>query len=138
MGIVIFFSILSPVKAQINTILGEWKTIDDNTGEMRALVRIYKATNGLYYGKIEKMYKYADAVCDLCKGNEKGMPVLGMIIIRDMKAEGNELKDGHLLDPESGKKYYGTISVDAKSGKLKLRGSLDKFGVLGRNQYWVR
>lgn len=124
--------------AQVEKILGEWKTVDDKTGENRAVVRIFKATDGLYYGKIEKMLKYADAVCDHCEGADKGKPVLGMLIIRGMKEDNGVLKEGYVLDPESGKKYYGTISLDEKNGKLKLRGSLDKRGVLGRNQYWVK
>jgi uncharacterized protein (DUF2147 family) len=127
-----------PLPAQVASILGEWKTVDDNTGEVRALVRIYRADNGLYYGKIEKMYKYADAVCDKCEGDDKGKPMLGMMIIREMKADNDVLKGGYVLDPETGKKYYGTVSIDPKTGKLKLRGSLDKRGILGRNQYWTR
>ncbi|MDR1878855.1 MAG: DUF2147 domain-containing protein [Bacteroidales bacterium] len=124
--------------AQIDSIVGNWKTIDDKTGEVRAMVRIYKAKNGLYYGKIEKMYKYADAVCTKCEGSDKGQAVLGMLIIRAMKEENGSLKDGYVLDPETGKKYYGTITFDSKTKKLKLRGSLDKQGILGRNQYWIR
>ncbi len=124
--------------AQVESILGEWKTVDDKTGEVRAVVRIYKASNGLYYGKIEKMLKYADAVCDNCEGEDKGKPILGMQIIRGMKADGGVLKEGYVLDPESGKRYYGTIGYDKKTGKLKLRGSIDKHGILGRNQYWIR
>ncbi len=124
--------------AQVGSIVGDWKTIDDKTGETRAVVRIYKHTDGLYYGKIIKMFKYADAVCVACEGADKGKPVLGMTIIRGMKTDGTVLKEGYVLDPESGKHYYGTISLDAKTGKLKLRGSVDKFGLLGRNQFWVR
>ncbi|MDR0547727.1 MAG: DUF2147 domain-containing protein [Dysgonamonadaceae bacterium] len=126
------------LNAQISAIVGEWKTVDDKTGEIRAVVQIYKGADNLYHGKIIKMFKYADAVCEKCEGADKDKPVLGMIIIRAMKADGDVLKDGYLLDPESGKKYYGTISFDAKTGKLKLRGSLDKRGWIGRNQYWVK
>lgn len=135
----IFLSfILFPASAQISSILGEWKTVDDRTGETHSIVRIYKATDGLYYGKIEKMITYPNAVCEKCEGADKGKPLVGLIIIRGMKEVDGELKGGYVLDPESGKKYYGTISYDAKTGKLKLRGSLDKRGIFGRSQYWVR
>jgi uncharacterized protein (DUF2147 family) len=126
------------VNAQISAIVGEWKTVDDKTGEIRAVVQIYKGADDLYYGKIIKMFKHVDAVCEKCEGADKDKPVLGMIIIRGMKTDGDILKDGYLLDPESGKIYYGTISFDAKTGKLKLRGSLDKRGWIGRNQYWIK
>jgi uncharacterized protein (DUF2147 family) len=126
------------VYAQIDSVLGNWRTVDDKTDEIRSMVRIYKGQDNLYYGKIEKLYKYADAVCDKCEGENKNKPVLGLIIITGMKAEGNVLKGGYVLDPEDGKTYYATISFDKSSGKLKLRGSLDKRGFLGRNQYWIR
>jgi uncharacterized protein (DUF2147 family) len=129
----------SSVNAQVSKILGEWKTVDDKSGEVRSLVRIYKDTaDGLYYGKIEKLFKYTDAVCDKCEGEYKNRPVLGMIVIKGMKAEGKMLKGGTALDPENGKTYYATVSFDEKSGKLVLRGSLDKRGWLGRNQYWIK
>jgi uncharacterized protein (DUF2147 family) len=133
-----FCGVLHTAHAQIDSIVGNWKTVDDKTGEVLTLVRIFKATNGLYYGKIEKMYKYADAVCDKCEGEDKGKPILGMMIIRGMKEENGVLKEGYVLDPESGKKYYGSISYDKGTKKLKLRGSIDKHGFIGRNQYWIR
>jgi uncharacterized protein (DUF2147 family) len=127
------------VGAQVSAILGEWKTVDDKSGEVRALIRIYKdSVDGLYYGKIVKLYKYADAVCFKCEGEDKGKPVLGLTIIAGMKAEHNALKGGTILDPENGKKYYSSVSIDEKSGKLVVRGSLDKRGLLGRNQYWIK
>ncbi|MDR2286236.1 MAG: DUF2147 domain-containing protein [Prevotellaceae bacterium] len=129
----------SSVGAQVSAILGEWKTVDDKTGEIRSSVRIYQdSTDSLYYGKIEKMYKYADAVCEKCEGENKNKPILGLIIIAGMKVDGKSLKGGTVLDPENGKKYYASISIDEKSGKLVLRGSLDKRGLFGRNQYWIR
>jgi uncharacterized protein (DUF2147 family) len=127
------------VGAQTSAIVGEWKTVDDKSGDIRSLVRIYKdSIDGLYYGKIVKLYEYADAVCDKCEGDDKGKPIVGLTIITGMKAEGKTLKGGTVLDPENGKKYYASISIDEKSGKLVLRGSLDKRGLFGRNQYWIK
>ena len=125
--------------AQINNILGDWNTVDDKTGEVRSMVHIFKATNGKYYGKVAKLYMYAGAICEKCTGADKNTPVEGMLIIREMTpTEDGKGITGKLLDPESGKFYYGTISYDNESGKLKLRGSIDKRGILGRSQYWVR
>jgi uncharacterized protein (DUF2147 family) len=127
------------VSAQASAIVGDWKTVDDKTNEIRSQVRIYiDSIDGLYYGKIVKMYKYADAVCNKCEGADKNKPILGLVIISGMKAEGKALKGGTVLDPENGKKYYASISIDEKTGKLVLRGSLDKRGLFGRNQYWVK
>ena len=33
--------------AQVENILGEWKTIDDKTGERRSIVSIYQGSDGL-------------------------------------------------------------------------------------------
>ncbi len=125
-------------QAQVSAILGDWRTVDDKTGEKRSIVTIYKGSDGLYYGKISKMLMYTDLdlKCDQCKGEDYNAPIVGLVIIRGMKAEKGELVSGKVLDPESGKFYYGKIYL--KDGKLVLRGSLDKRGFLGRNQTWVR
>jgi uncharacterized protein (DUF2147 family) len=137
LAVLLSFSVSA--KAQISDMLGEWRTVDDQSGEIRASVRIYKdSTDGLYYGQIVKLYKYPNAVCDKCEDKNKNKPVLGMIIITGMKADNNALKGGKVLDPGSGKWYYSSLSMDKKTGKLVVRGSLDKRGLLGRNQYWIK
>lgn len=122
---------------QVEQIVGDWATVDDKTGNQYAIVRIYQAGNGLYYGKIAKMLVGPkDLTCVECKGEDKNRPLEGLVIIRGMKNVNGELKEGKVLDPESGKFYYGKIYLD--KGKLVLRGSLDKHGVLGRNQIWIK
>ncbi|MDR0231153.1 MAG: DUF2147 domain-containing protein [Dysgonamonadaceae bacterium] len=124
--------------SQVSSIVGKWKTIDDKTGEEKSIVNIYKAADGKYYGKIEKLFKDPDKKCVNCKDGNKDKPILGMVIITDMKEKGDKLDGGFILDPASGDKYYVTITYDKKSEKLKLRGAIDKLGMLGRNQYWVK
>ena len=137
-GIIALLLVAMSAVAQVNKILGDWKTVDDKTGEKRSVVTIYKGSDGLYYGKISKMLMYTDMdlKCDQCKGEDYNKPIVGLVIIRGMKAENGELVGGKVLDPESGKFYYGKIYL--KDGKLVLRGSLDKRGFLGRNQTWIR
>lgn len=123
--------------AQISQILGDWQTVDDKTGEHFSIVRIFKATDGLYYGKITKMLVGpSDVVCTACEGDDHNKPLEGLIIIRGMHEENGELRGGKVLDPDNGKFYYGKIYI--QDGKLVLRGSLDKRGLLGRNQTWLR
>lgn len=125
------------LNAQVNQMLGNWKTIDDKTGEARSIVNIYKGPDGLYYGKIvQLLVEPQDALCVPCEGEDHNKPVVGLVIIRAMQAEDGVLRGGKVLDPESGKFYYGKISLD--NGKLVLRGSLDKRGFIGRNQTWLR
>ena len=137
--ILILFALMAMnSQAQVSAILGDWRTEDDKTGEKRSVVTIYKGSDGLYYGKISKMLMYTDMdlKCDQCKGEDYNAPIVGLVIIRGMKAENGELVGGKVLDPESGKFYYGKIYL--KDGKLVLRGSLDKRGFFGRNQTWIR
>lgn len=117
-------------------ILGEWITVDDNSGEHKSVVRIYQADNGKYYGDIIELYGDPNAVCVECEGADHNQPIVGLTIIRDMQLVGEELKNGKVLDPDNGKLYYAKVYL--KDGKLVLRGSLDKAGLLGRSQTWLR
>lgn len=138
---VLFITCLQQVKGQ-HEFLGTWKTLDDVSGTGKSVVRIFKATNGLYYGRVEqlleKKYQGKNPVCTPCKDDDSNKPVIGLLVVRDMKYEDGKLVGGLVLDPETGNVYYASIILDAKTNKLKLRGSIDKHGVLGRSQYWVK
>ena len=116
--------------AQIDKIVGEWYTVDDETGAVKALVDIYKGDNGLYYGKIIKVFKNGQENPDSDR--------IGLVIVKDMKAEDGMLKGGTIYEPESGKTYYAKISYNAADNTITLRGSLDKKGWLGRSQTWIK
>lgn len=136
----LFFFLLVSVSmsAQVSAILGDWINVDDKTGTQQSIVHIYKGTDGLYYGKVQQILVagYEDQKCTECEGADYMKPVVGMVIIRGMQAEGDELVGGRVLDPNNGKFYYARLSI--KDGNLVLRGSLDKRGFLGRNQTWIR
>ena len=118
------------------SILGEWITVDDATGEHKSIVRIYQADNGKYYGQIIALLgESGDALCTECTGEDHNQPVVGLTIIRDMQLNDGELRGGKVLDPDNGKFYYAKVYL--KDGKLVLRGSLDKAGLLGRSQTWL-
>ena len=118
-------------------ILGEWITVDDATGEHKSVVRIYQADNGQYYGQIIALLEENDddALCTECTGADHNQPIVGLTIIRDMQLKDGELRGGKVLDPDNGKFYYAKVFL--KDGKLILRGSLDKAGLLGRSQTWL-
>ena len=75
------------------------------------------------------------AVCQACTGEDHNQPIVGLTIIRDMQLKDGELRGGKVLDPDNGKFYYAKVYL--KDGKLILRGSLDKAGLLGRSQTWL-
>ena len=116
--------------AQIDKIVGEWYTVDDETGAVKALVDIYKGDDGLYYGKIIKVFK---------DGQENpNSDRKGLVIVKDMKAEDGMLKGGTIYEPESGKTYYAKISYNEADNTITLRGSLARRGWVGRSQTWIK
>lgn len=124
--------------SQVDKIVGRWKTIDDKDGSTKSIVLIFKATNGKYYGKVEKLFKNPDKKCTECEGANKDKAVLGMMVVNGMKENEGSLTGGTILDPNNGKVYRCSMTYDAKTGNLDVRGSLDKFGMIGRTQVWVR
>ncbi|MBR2423553.1 MAG: DUF2147 domain-containing protein [Tidjanibacter sp.] len=110
---------------QADKFVGEWKTIDDKTNEPAGLVSIYQGEDGLYYGKLVDTF-----------GEDKSS--VGTMIVRGMKYEDGKLVGGKVYDPDADKIYYCTIKYDAAKNVLNLRGSLDKKGLLGRTQTWIK
>ena len=113
-------------------------TVDDASGEHKSIVKIYESENGKYYGTIIELLNGngAEALCTECTGEDHNQPVVGLTIVRDMQLKDGELRGGKVLDPNNGKFYYAKMYL--KDGKLILRGSLDKAGMLGRSQTWLR
>jgi len=124
--------------SQVNKIVGKWKTIDDNDGSVKSIVYVFKATNGKYYGKIEKLMKDPEKLCTECVGANKNQPILGMMIINNLVEKDGTLTGGTILDPKNGKIYKCNISLDKETDNLNVRGSLDRGGFIGRSQTWIR
>lgn len=126
----LFFVIALISNAQIDKILGEWKSIDDKTGEVTGVIEFYKGENGLYYGKTTHVYD---------KGKELFDPqYIGVILVKDFREEDGKLVGGTLYEPHEDKTYYGKISYNAKDNTLIVRGSLDRRGWIGRSQTWIK
>jgi len=118
------------------SIIGQWETFDDETNEKKAVIEIYKANN-LYFAKIIESYvSEKNALCETCKGSRKGQPIIGLVIIENIKKDGDEYNDGIIIDPENGKTYSCYLEL-INNNKLKVRGYLG-FSLLGRTQYWMR
>jgi hypothetical protein len=60
------------------SIVGRWKTVDDESGEVKSIVEIaeHKET---YYGKIVQLFtsEDPDPVCDKCSLEDIGVPSIG-------------------------------------------------------------
>ena len=120
--------------------VGLWKTIDDETGEVKSLVRISEE-GGSLVGTIDKLFpkpgKDPNPVCDKCEGDKKDKPILGMVILWGLTQQGEEWSGGSILDPKNGKTYKCKVRVEGTGGTLTVRGYIG-FSLLGRSQTWIR
>jgi uncharacterized protein (DUF2147 family) len=130
----------SSALAQEASPIGRWTTIDDETKKPKSVIAIYEE-NGKLYGKIEKLFREPNEepnpVCDKCEGALKNQPILGMVILRDLKKDDDEWTGGTILDPSNGKTYKAKIAVEDGGKKLKVRGFIG-LSLIGRTQRWVR
>ncbi|WP_396211360.1 DUF2147 domain-containing protein [Flavobacterium sp.] len=119
------------------SIIGKWKTIDDETGKETSVIEVFQKDKKIY-GKIVEIIdsEKRDKLCNLCPNPDKNKPILGLTIIKGLEKEGDEYNDGQILDPKSGKLYNCYIKLDGKD-KLKVRGFIG-LSLLGRTQYWYR
>ncbi len=116
---------------------GKWKTIDDETGQAKSVVQIWKAEDGMYYGKVIKIFNEAkkNDVCSKCDSKDPRymQKVLGMKIIMNMKKTGdNEYTEGTILDPNNGKVYR--CKLFRNGHYLAVRGYI---AFLYRTQTWL-
>ncbi|WP_299223227.1 DUF2147 domain-containing protein [uncultured Aquimarina sp.] len=118
-------------------IIGKWKTIDDNSGEAKSIVVIYKTGNKIY-GKIDRILKESDRdkLCKECEGEDYNKPIEGMVILKGLQKDGDEYDDGTIMDPENGKVYKCKIWVDEDDpNTLNVRGYI---AFLFRTQKWIK
>jgi len=117
---------------------GLWKTYDDRTGEARALVRIYQQ-DGALFGRIEDSFGPGEreAKCEACKDERKDQPIVGLLIIRNLKPDEDGFDGGDILDPENGSVYRCKLHLEDEGKKLIVRGYLG-LSLFGRSQTWAK
>jgi len=133
-----FVMLLSMNLTTSQSIFGKWKTIDDRTGNPKAIINIYEK-DGLMYGFVEKIVEPGkeNARCTKCDGDLKDKRVVGMTIIDGLKEnEDGEWKGKTLFDPEQAMTFRCKIWLNPEnSDELKVRGYL---AFIYRTQTWVR
>ncbi|MFT4575316.1 MAG: hypothetical protein ACI9SI_000220 [Polaribacter sp.] len=132
----LLFLLLSTISYS-QSIFGKWESKDLITNKVDSVIEVYKK-NGKAYAKIvaitDKSKK--EALCTLCKDENKNKPVLGMEILTGLKKDGDEWSDGTILDPRNGKIYKCYIKL-VKPNKLKLRGYIG-ISLFGKTEYMER
>lgn len=117
-------------------VAGKWK-LSDGT----AIVEVYKSGD-VYNGKIVWLEKPTEADGSPAVDENNPDPALrsrqliGLNMLSGLKSTGTEYSGGKIYDPGNGKTYNCSMRVEGDI--LKVRGSLDKRGLVGRTMDWYR
>ena len=132
----IIFAIISLAGCFAQDVIGKWKLEDGS-----AIVEVYKqgdSFNGKIVwlnepdgpdGKPARDRNNPDA-------NLRSRQLIGLNMLDGLKKTGSEYSGGKIYDPGNGKTYNCSMKVEGDV--LKVRGSLDKKGLLGRTMDWFR
>ena len=122
--------------ASAQDVIGKWKLEDGS-----AIVEVYQEGN-VYNGKIVwlKNPTEADGTPAVDSNNpDKSLrtrQVLGLNMLHGLKKDGGKYAGGKIYDPGNGKTYNCSMKVEGDV--LRVRGSLDAKGLLGRTMDWFR
>lgn len=125
------------INLQSQSILGEWKAINDENGKAVSIIEIFE-DEGQFFGKITKILKEEDRDrrCTKCEGDLKDMPVEGMVVMEGLEKDGPHYAGGIATDPKTGKEYRCKIWLDENNPDLlNVRGYL---AIFYRTQIWER
>ena len=128
---------LAPLAAAFaQDVVGKWK-LEDGT----AIVEVYQQGN-VFNGKIVWLHQATESDGSPVVDDRNPDPklrtrqVLGLNMLSGLSKTGGEYSGGTIYDPGNGKTYNCSMKVEGDV--LKVRGSLDKRGLLGRTMDWFR
>lgn len=131
------FMLMPFAAALAQEVVGKWK-LDDGS----AIVEVYKSGDA-YNGKIVWLQNPTEddgtPAKDLNNPDKslRSRELIGLNMLSGLKAKGgNEYSGGSIYDPGNGKTYNCSMKVEGDI--LRVRGSLDKKGLLGRTMDWFR
>ena len=124
----------APALAQ-NASVGNWTYVD---GPKTTYIKTYEES-GQLKAVIEKVVKGgqedAAATCAKCSGENQNKPLKGLIILWDTKKDGENWKDGKLLDPDGGRLVSGATELVDGGKKMNVKGSVS---IIHKTQVWTR
>ena len=128
---------LAPLAAVFaQDVVGKWKLEDGS-----AIVEVYQEGD-VFNGKIVwlKNPTEADGSPAVDSNNPdaklRSRQLIGLNMLSGLKQRSGEYSGGSIYDPGNGKTYNCSMKVEGDT--LKVRGSLDKRGLLGRTMDWFR
>jgi uncharacterized protein (DUF2147 family) len=117
-------------------VVGKWK-LDDGS----AIVEVYRQGD-TYNGKIVWLQHPTEPDGSPAVDNKnpdsklRSRKLIGLNMLNNLKKTGDEYSGGSIYDPGNGKTYNCSMKVEGDV--LKVRGSLDKRGLIGRTMDWFR
>lgn len=142
----VFSSMLAFAKGE--EVLGKWITEKADNGN-QIIVEIYQDTEGKYNGRIDAltMPVYTEGEfagkekMDLNNPDEnlKNRTLRGIDFVSgfNYSEENKKYENGKIYNPENGKLYNSYMKLQ-DDGKLLVKGSIDKKGLIGKKQIWTR
>ena len=135
--IISMVAMLAPLAAAFaQDVVGKWK-LDDGS----AIVEVYKqgdAFNGKIVWLQDPTEPDGSPAVDTNNPDAKlrSRKLIGLNMLSSLKKSGAEYTGGSIYDPGNGKTYNCSMKVEGDV--LKVRGALDKKGLLGRTMDWYR
>jgi len=138
LSLVLLAQAAAPSPAPPHSPVGYWQTISDVTGQPQSIVRVYES-GGKLFARVEKVLvtEGVPDTCVKCRDDRKDAPLVGLVIMRNMRNAGDDYRDGDILDPESGKVYKCRLTLDSTGQRLTVRGFIG-ISLFGRSQVWHR
>jgi len=135
--ILTFALVLLSISMNSQTIFGKWHSTNEETGKVDSVIEVYEK-NGKAFAKVVEIKNpdRKNALCDLCKGENKNKPILGLNILTGLEKDDDEWSGGKILDPRNGKIYKCYIKLE-EPNKLKIRGYIG-FALIGKTAFWIR
>lgn len=133
---VITLLVMSSVVVFAQDVLGKWK-LDDGS----AIVEVYQdgdSYNGRIVWLAEPNMPDGTPCTDILNPDKSlhSRPILGLDMLHGLVKQGEKYTGGKIYDPGCGKTYFCSMTV--KGDVLKVKGSLDKKGLMGRTMSWFR
>jgi uncharacterized protein (DUF2147 family) len=128
---------LAPLAAALaQDVVGKWKLADGT-----AIVEVYQE-GSVFNGKVVWLQHPTEADGTPALDDKNPDPklrkrqILGLNMLSGLVKKGGEYSGGTIYDPGNGKTYNCSMKVEGDL--LKVRGSLDKKGLIGRTMDWHR
>lgn len=132
---VILITLISLVtRAQEDKIVSTWKT-EEGTSH----IRIFKATNGKYYGKIDWLEDSDELDENNPDASKRNVPLQGLIILKGFEYDviKKQWTNGTIYDPDNGKTYDCFMWFENDPKILFIRGYIMGMKFMGRSTKWT-